>query len=426
MKIDIARLKCDLEELGRIGRDANGGVTRPSFSRADLEARAWLRAKIEAAGLAYRADGAGNIFGRLEGAGGGGRAGTAAGGADANAAPPGKTVMVGSHIDTVVNGGMFDGAVGVVAGLECLRTIREGGAKTARPVELAAFTDEEGNLVGDFLGSRAFIGRLNRDFLEKSLTSFGRPLKDVLKGTDYTIESILAASRTTPEVEAYLELHIEQGSVLETEDVPIGLVSGIAGKHYRWCSFHGTASHAGTTPLELRQDAFLGLADFALKSTQLVATHHYGSLVTVGKVHVMPGAFSIVPGQADFSFEFRSHSWETLKTLEKVLIALAEDIAATRGLTFSSKIMDETRPVAISPRLTELLASECGKLGYPYLEMPSGAGHDAQILSEVTDSAMIFIPSPDGISHSPQETVSWEDLEKGANLLLNALVKLAG
>jgi len=405
MNIDFDRLKADLEELGRIGRDANGGVTRPSFSRADLEARAWLRAKIEAAGLAYRVDGAGNVFGRIEGAG--------------------KTVMVGSHIDTVVNGGMFDGAMGVVAGLECLRAIRESGLKTARPMELAAFTDEEGNLVGDFLGSRAFIGRLNRDLLEKGLTSFGRPLKDVLKGTDYTIESILNAYRAAPEIEAYLELHIEQGPVLETEDVPIGLVSGIAGKHYRWCSFHGTASHAGTTPLELRQDAFLGLADFALKSTQLVATHHYGSLVTVGKVHVLPGAFSIVPGQADFSFEFRSHSGETLKTLEKTLFSLAEDIAATRGLTFSSRVMDETQPVAISPRLSGLLASECEKLGYAYLAMPSGAGHDAQILAEVADTAMIFIPSPDGISHSPRETIRWEDLDKGANLLLNAIVKLA-
>jgi N-carbamoyl-L-amino-acid hydrolase len=405
MNINFDRIKSDLEELGRIGRDANGGVTRPSFSRADLEARAWLRSKIEAAGLAYRADGAGNVFGRIEGAG--------------------KTVMIGSHIDTVVNGGMFDGAVGVVAGLECLRTIRESGLKTARPVELAAFTDEEGNLIGDFLGSRAFLGRLNRDLLEKNLTSFGRPLKDVLNGTDYTIESILNAYRTAPEIEAYIELHIEQGPVLETEEVPIGLVSGFAGKHYRWCSFRGTASHAGTTPLELRQDAFLGLADFALKSTQLVATHHYGSMVTVGKVHVLPGAFSIVPGQADFSFEFRSHSWETLKTLETVLFALAEDIAATRGLAFSSKVMDETRPVATSPRLTGLLASECEKLGYPYLAMPSGAGHDAQILAEIADTAMIFIPSPDGISHSPMETVHWEDLEKGANLLLQTLVRLA-
>jgi N-carbamoyl-L-amino-acid hydrolase len=409
--INFERLKGDLEELGRIGRGANGGVTRPSFSRADLEARAWLRSKIEAAGLAYRADGAGNIFGRLEGEGG--------------AHGPGKIIMVGSHIDTVIDGGMFDGAAGVVAGLECLRTIRESGLPTGRPLELAAFTDEEGNLVGDFLGSRAFLGRLDRDLLEKGLTSFGRPLKDVLKGTDYTIESILNAYRSAPEIEAFLELHIEQGPVLETEDVPIGLVSGFAGKQYYWCTFHGTASHAGTTPLELRQDAFLGLADFALKSTQLVATHHYGSMVTVGKVHVLPGAFSIVPGQADFSLDFRSQSWETLKALDQELFALAEDIAATRGLTFSSKVMDVTKPVGISPRLSGLLESECRKLGYPYLAMPSGAGHDAQILAEVADTAMIFIPSPDGISHSPRETVRWEDLEKGADLLLNALMRLA-
>jgi N-carbamoyl-L-amino-acid hydrolase len=140
---------------------------------------------------------------------------------------------------------------------------------------------------------------------------------------------------------------------------------------------------------------------------------------------VLPGAFSIVPGQADFSFEFRSHSGETLKTLEKVLFSLAEDIAATRGLTFSSRVMDETQPVAISPRLSGLLASECEKLGYAYLAMPSGAGHDAQILAEVADTAMIFIPSPDGISHSPRETIRWEDLDKGANVLLNALVRLA-
>jgi N-carbamoyl-L-amino-acid hydrolase len=276
------------------------------------------------------------------------------------------------------------------------------------------------------LGSRAFLGRLKKDFLEKEMTSYGRPLKDILKRTDFTIESILNAHYEAPELEAYLELHIEQGPVLETEEVPIGIVSGIAGKHYRWCSFHGTASHAGTTPLELRQDAFLGLADFALRSTQLVATHHYGSMVTVGKVQVMPGAFSIVPGQADFSFEFRSHSAETLKTLERVLFNMAEDIAGTRGLTFASKIVDETRPVAISPRLSGILQAECKKLGYPWLAMPSGAGHDAQILAEVADTAMIFIPTPDGISHSPKEAVRWEDLEKGANLLLHALLNLAG
>lgn len=404
-KINLDRLKNNLEELGRIGRDSNGGVTRPSFSQADLEARAWLKRKIEEAKLAYRLDGAGNMFGRIEG--------------------QGRTIMVGSHIDTVVNGGMFDGSAGVLAGLECLRTIKESGLKISRPLELASFTDEEGNLVGDFLGSRAFIGRLNKDLLEKGLTTFGRPLKDVLKRTEFTIETILGAHRTSPEIETYLELHIEQGPVLETEDIPIGIVSGIAGKHYRWCSFLGTVSHAGTTPLELRQDAFLGLADFALKSTQHVARNHYGSMVTVGKVHVMPGTFSIVPGQADFSFEFRSQAKETLEALERELFALAEDIASTRGLTFVSKIIDATEPVSIPPRLTDLLKAESEKLGYPYMLLPSGAGHDAQILAEKADVAMIFIPSPDGVSHSPQEALRWEDLEKGANLLLQTLIRLA-
>jgi len=415
LEIDIDRLRRDLEELGRIGRDENGGVTRPSFSTPDLEARAWLRSRIESAGLAYRVDGAGNIFGRL----------APDGAAPGSAPPKAKALMAGSHIDTVLNGGMFDGAAGVLAALECLRVIKASDVRLARPVEVAAFTDEEGNLVGDFLGSRAFLGRLKKEFLEKEMTSYGRPLRDILKRTDFTIESILNAHFEAPELEAYLELHIEQGPILEGEDVPIGIVNSVAGKHYRWCSFTGTASHAGTTPLELRQDAFLGLADFALRSTQLVATHHYGSMVTVGKVQVMPGAFSIVPGQADFSFEFRSHSAETLKTLERVLFNMADDIAATRGLGFASKIVDETKPVAISPRLTEILRTECQTLGYPWLMMPSGAGHDAQILAEATDAAMIFVPSPDGISHSPRETVRWEDLEKGANLLLQALVRLA-
>lgn len=406
MQINFDRLKNDIEELGRIGRDPKGGVTRPSFSKADLEARAWLKEKIREAGLVYRVDGAGNIFGRL-------------------GECQGKTVMVGSHIDTVVNGGMFDGSIGVLSGLECLRRILEEGYRLAKPVELASFTDEEGNLVGDFLGSRAFVGELNKDLLEKGLTSFGHPLKEILAGTEFTTESILEARKTAPEIEAYLELHIEQGPILETEDVPIGIVDLITGKHYRWCSFIGSASHSGTTPLELRQDAFLGLADFALKSTQYVATKYYGSMVTIGKVNVAPGAFSVVPGQADFSFEFRSGSKETMSALESALFTLAEDIASTRGLTFVSKIIDRTEPVKIPPRLTSLLEEECGKMGYPFMRTTSGAGHDAQILASKTDAAMIFIPSPDGISHSPQETIRWEDLEKGANLLLQALLRLA-
>jgi N-carbamoyl-L-amino-acid hydrolase len=405
IQVNIERLKQDLEELGRIGRDEHGGVSRPSFSPADFEARAWLKKKIEEACLCYRQDSAGNQFGRVEG--------------------QGKTVMAGSHIDTVPNGGMFDGATGVVAALEAVRRILEEKIPLAKPLEVASFTDEEGNLVGDFLGSRAFIGLLDKDEIRNGKTSFGMPFRDVLKRTEFTAEGILAAHKQRPELEAYLELHIEQGPVLEDEGVPIGIVERIAGKHYRQCAFIGESGHAGTTPLELRRDAFLGLADFALKATQYVAVKHYGSMLTIGKAALHPGSFSVIPGRADFTLEFRSTLPETLAAIEKNVFDLAEDIASTRGLTFVSRLVDKTAPVTIAPRIVSLMEEECRALGYPSMRLASGAGHDAQILAAGCDVGMIFIPSPDGISHAPGERVDWGDLEKAANLLLRTLVRLA-
>ncbi len=405
IRIDPARMKADIEELATFGRDPKGGVSRPSFSRADLEARAWLKDRIRDAGLAVREDGAGNIFGRIDG--------------------PGKTVMAGSHIDTVLNGGAYDGSVGVLAALECLRRVKEEGLRVARGLEMASFTDEEGNLVGDFLGSRAFMGLLDENEIRQGKTQFGRTLAEILEGTGFTVQGILDAGKNRPDVEAYLELHIEQGPVLETEDTPIGIVEGISGKRYRWCSFTGKASHAGTTPPELRKDAFLGLADLALRGTRHAAATHYGSLVTIGKVAVHPGVFSTVPGRAEFSLDIRSESAETLEALEKELLVLAGDVAATRGLIFASRLVDATTPVRIPDRLTSILEEESGRLGYKSMRLVSGAGHDAQILGSRIDCGMIFIPCLDGISHSPEEAISWEDLEKGANLLLAALLKLA-
>jgi len=406
MKIKLERLRADIEALAKFGRDPRGGISRPSFSQADFEAQAWLKEKICEAGLCYRRDGAGNTFGRL--------------GTD------GRAVLVGSHIDTVINGGAFDGTIGVLAGLECLRRIKEIGRPPAKPLELVSFTDEEGNLVGDFLGSRAFAGLLNKEEIEKGVTSFGRPLKDILAGTEFSLETILAAHKERPEFEAYLELHIEQGATLETEDVPIGVVERIAGKTYRQCSFVGKADHGGTTPLELRQDAFLATADFALKGTQLVATKHYGSMITVGKVTVQPGSFSVVPGKVDFTLDVRSASGEILETLDKELQALAEDIASTRGVPFHSRIIDRTVPAALSGRIIGAIEEECRRLGYPAMRITSGAGHDAQIISGLAEAGMIFIPCRDGISHAPDEMISWDDLDKGANVLLHTLVRLAG
>jgi N-carbamoyl-L-amino-acid hydrolase len=405
IRINLDRLKRDIEELGQIGRDPNGGISRPSFSKADLEARQWLKDRITNAGLALRQDGAGNIFGRLEGTG--------------------KTIMAGSHIDTVVNGGMFDGSIGVLSALECLRRIKEEGFKTTKPLEVASFTDEEGNLVGDFLGSRAFIAPPNKDLLEKGKTQFGIPFVDVLKSTEFSIDSIMEAHKQRPETEIFLEIHIEQGPVLETENKAIGIVECIAGKNYRICHFLGEASHAGTTPFELRHDALLGLADFALKGTQYVATRHYGSMFTIGRVQVHPGAFSIVPGRVDFSMDFRSVSREILTELEKTLLSLANDVAATRGLQFSSVVVDKTDPVAIPEKILDMMKAETEQLGYEFMTLPSGAGHDAQIVASVAEPGMIFIPCEDGISHSPEERIKWEDLDKGANLLLQILLKLA-
>ena len=404
LAVNFERLKKDVLDLACFGSDPQGGVSRPSFSPSDLEAREWLKCRIEDAGLTYRCDGAGNQFGRLEG--------------------EGKTVMAGSHIDTVINGGRFDGSIGVLAALECCRRIKEGGFAHRRPLEVASFTDEEGNLVGDFLGSRAFLGHLDRMLLEEGTTPFGQPFRDVLASTDFTVDGILQAHQSRPELEAFLEIHIEQGSVLESEDKTIGIVDRIAGKNYWMCRFSGRAGHAGTTPFELRQDAFLGLADFALKGTHYVATKHYGSMMTIGRVFAHPGAFSIVPGRTDFTLDFRSTSLEALQDMEKQLPRMAEDIAATRGLHFTLSPVDKTEPVAIPSRITDLLEEECKKLEYSSLRMPSGAGHDAQLMAGITDAGMIFIPCEDGISHSPEENINWNDLEKGANLLLRAILRL--
>ncbi len=405
IRINLDRLIKDIEELGQIGRDPKGGISRPSFSRSDLEAREWLKDRIKNAGLQLRQDGVGNIFGRLEGTG--------------------KTIMAGSHIDTVINGGMFDGSIGVLSALECLRRIKEEGVERTKPLEVASFTDEEGNLIGDFLGSRAFIAPPSREFLEKGKTQFGISFVDVLKNTEFNIDGIMEAHKQRPAIETFLEIHIEQGPVLETENKPIGIVEVIAGKNYWVCQFLGEASHAGTTPFELRHDALLGLSDFALKSTQYVATHHYGSMLTIGRVQVHPGAFTIVPGEVDFSLDFRSTSPQILIELEKTLASMANDVASTRGLQFSSRVVDKADPVIIPEKIMDMMKKESDRLGYEYITLPSGAGHDAQIVASVADPGMIFIPCEDGISHSPKEKIKWEDLDKGANLLLQMLVKLS-
>jgi N-carbamoyl-L-amino-acid hydrolase len=299
------------------------------------------------------------------------------------------------------------------------------GVERTKPLEVASFTDEEGNLVGDYLGSRSFLAAPSRELLEKGKTQFGIPFTDILEKTEFSVDSIMEAHKQRQAIDTFLEIHIEQGPVLETENKQIGIVEVIAGKRYWVCRFLGEASHAGTTPFELRHDALLGLADFALKSTQYVATHHYGSMLTIGRVQVHPGAFTVVPGEVDFSLDFRSTSQQTLENLEEILVSMANDVATTRGLQFSSRVVDQVDPVIIPDSIKNLMKTECDNLGYDSMMLPSGAGHDAQIIASVADVGMIFIPCEDGLSHSPKENIKWEDLDRGANLLLQMLIHLS-
>jgi len=406
LKINFERLWQELEELSRIGQDPRGGISRPSFSLADLEARKWLREKIEAAGLTYRQDSAGNIFGRLAG-------------------KTPQVVMSGSHLDTVINGGRFDGSVGVLSALECLRRIKEENLELYRTLEVASFTDEEGNLVGDFLGSRAFTGQLKEEQLKNARTQFGPPLAEIVEKAGLKVENIPLAARERPEILAFLELHIEQGPILEEEEVPIGLVTTIAAKRYFQATFVGRSGHAGTIPMELRQDAFISLADFALRANQLVLRKYEDNTLTIGRVVLRPGSFSIIPGEADFTLDLRSQNRQELEELEKEILKLAREVAATRGLSFYQQLVDSTEPVVVPGSMLNRLKALSGRLGYNYRLISSGAGHDAQILAAICPVGLIFIPSPEGLSHVPEEKINPSDLEKGANLLLQALLEIA-
>ncbi len=401
--INLARLRDNLEALGRFGRREGGGLTRPSFGEADRRARDWLTARMKEAGLRVRLDEAGNLWGRIEG--------------------DGPSVVAGSHLDTVPEGGMFDGALGVLGSLECLQSIREKGLPHRRAVEMVAFSDEEGSFFS-FLGSRACLGLVDPEELTAAINVDGRPLAEAMTEAGLELGRISLAQRDPADISAYLELHIEQGPFLEFKGVPIGIVGSIVGIVNYWATFTGRAGHAGTTPLSMRRDAFLGAAEFALKANDLVRSYGRG-VVTVGDVKVAPGAFNIVPQEARLALEFREASADGLMKMNREIINLGRDIARRRGLAFIPRPVSWDDPVRLSEEVEQILKAEADALGYAWRSMDSGAGHDAQVLAQKTRVGLIFIPSLGGRSHCPEEDSRWPDMEKGAQLLLRGLLRLA-
>jgi len=402
IRINRSRLQKNLKDLSRFGRGASGGITRESFSEADRQAKEWLIDLIRDAGLHARMDEAGNVFGRL--------------------GPEGPAVLAGSHLDTVPDGGMFDGALGVLAALECLRVIHEQQLPHTYALEMVAFSDEEG-AYHSFLGSRAFTGSVNVGELEEAQNTRGIALKQAVAQSGLDFERLSAARRDPPETRAYLELHIEQRPRLELDQIPLGIVRSIVGIESYRMTFVGESDHAGTTPLPMRRDAFVGAAEFCLAVTDRIRSGPSG-VVTMGSVTVSPGASNVVPREARLSLEFRDASSERLKEMGNQILEIGEHVARQRNLTFAADKLSSEAPVLLSQQIQSVLKQEADRLGYPYRVMDSGAGHDAQILAEKTEAGMIFIPSLGGKSHCPQEKSRWEDIEKGAQLLLGSLLKL--
>lgn len=410
LAISAERLQSRIAALARFGGLPGGGVTRMCWSAPHEEARAWLLAEIKAAGLTPWVDTAGNVFGGL-------------GLTAFDTARP--AVLTGSHIDTVPEGGILDGALGVLAGLECLQTIRAAGQTPGKPLGVVAWSDEEGRY-GSLFGSRAFCGRLDVAAIPTMAAVDGERLVDAMRRAGFDALRAPEARAPAGAVDAYVELHIEQGARLEEAGVPIGVVDTIVGVRRARVVFHGQADHAGTTPMERRRDAFLAAADYALKARELVVTRGGPRAVTnFGVVHVHPGASNIVPGRAELVHEMRDPDGGVLERLARECAALAEDVARARAIRVEVRPMSATTPAPCASRVQAAIEAACETLGHPRQHLYSAAGHDAQNLAAVCDAGMVFIPSRGGRSHRVDEMSDAAAIERGANVLLHTLLRLA-
>jgi len=409
LAVSLPRLRARLERLATFGALPGGGVTRPAWSPACEAARAWLLEELRAAGLTAWVDAAGNTFGGL-------------GVAGFDAARP--VVLTGSHIDTVPEGGVLDGALGVVAGLECLEVLAAHGAP-GLPLVVAAWSDEEGRYASLF-GSRAFTGRLDVARLAELAAVDGDRLVDAMARAGFDARRVPEARAPAGSVAAYVELHIEQGPRLEEAGVPIGIVDVIVGVRRHRVVFHGQADHAGTTPMDRRRDAFLAAADFALQAREHVV-HRGGpwSAANIGVVRVHPGVSNVVPARAELVHELRDPDPATLDRLARECAALAEAVARARGVAVTVTPLSATSPTACAPRVQAAIEAACARLGLPWRRLHSAAGHDAQCLAAVTEAGMLFIPSRGGRSHRADEASDWAAIERGANVLLHTLLALA-
>ncbi|MEM1309482.1 MAG: M20 family metallo-hydrolase [Cyanobacteria bacterium P01_H01_bin.153] len=404
LRINCDRLLHRIDQLAQIGAIAGGGVCRLALTDEDKAGRDLVVSWMQELGLTITIDQLGNVVGT--------RPGLVAG------AP----VMTGSHIDTVATGGRYDGNLGVLAGLEVIATLNEHHIQTQYPLAVAFFTNEEGaRFHPDMMGSWAFSGGLSSD---AALAEVG------IDGTTVAAElTRIGYAGTVPcgsqPVKAFVELHVEQGPVLEQEGVQIGAVTGVQGMSWQELTVTGVSNHAGTTPMSLRHDAGYGASAIAVASRELALSMGGNQVATVGAIQLKPGLVNVIAKEARMTVDLRNTYAARLRQAETQLAEQIEAIAQKEGLNVTSRSLARFEPVTFDPVLVEQVAQTAQALGYSAKRMPSGAGHDAGMIAAIAPTAMIFVPSVNGLSHNVREYTAPEDLANGSNVLLQVLLQLA-
>jgi beta-ureidopropionase / N-carbamoyl-L-amino-acid hydrolase len=405
LRINPDRLLADFNELAQIGATVNNGISRLALSNEDLQARAWLAGRLEDIGLFIRDDDAANLSGVL-----------------LSNNPNAKHLLIGSHLDSVPDGGRYDSSLGVLAALECVRIIKETGIKLPVHLEIIDFTDEEGCWQSLF-GSRALTGQLARTHTNDKSIDYG-PFRAALFRAGIRPADIHKAQRDPTTIAGYLEVHIEQGKQLDEADMDIGVVTSIVGRTTYRISFIGQASHSGTTLMVERRDALLGASHFITSAHSFIRERYPQGIFNCGNIRVTPGSFNIIPARADLTIECRHADRVLLEEMEERLVDLAQEKASQYQLRLEVERVVHMPAATMSGRSVLAAEKAARDVGVKSMRMVSYAGHDAQIMSTYTPTGMIFVPSVDGISHSPKEFTEWRHVVMGSNVLLQTILRL--
>lgn len=409
METSLQNLKEIIEKLSSFNSTPGNGITRFSYNEEDNKARAYIIELCKSMGLTIRIDSVGNIFARLEGSN--------------PLLPP---IMTGSHIDSVLNGGCYDGVVGVAGALEAVRTMIENGYKPTTSVEVVIFSEEEGsNFQVPVMGSKVLVGKLSVDDLKNFKSGSGVSAYDMIKTAGYNPDCAGNDVLKKGMVKAMLELHIEQSVRLDKEKHTIGIIQGIAGLNWYKVVINGVSNHAGATPMHLRNDPMVTAAQIIAKVKDIAKKASNTAVATVGKVEVLPNIPNAIPAQVSFTVDMRDITQNGIDCMAAELKEISKKVSEENGVSCKIEKIATSLPIKIPPYLIEIMKKNAEDLGLDYILMPSGAVHDSNYMAEITDVGMLFVPSINGRSHVPEEYTDYESIKAGADLLLAVIKSLA-